>query len=85
MNEFQIKDKTTCINHPPTLKELLSHRKATDKSNIDVSQHNYKKPEEPKTIYVGHIDNIPKEILNLEIIAWSKKDGIYISKNSNVS
>lgn len=80
MNEFHIKDKTARINHPPTLRELLSHRKATDKNNIDVSQHNYKKPEKPKTIYVGPIDDVPEKILNLEIIAWSKKDGIYISK-----
>ena len=67
-------------DNPPTLREILAYRKITDASNIDVSKHNYKELKRPKTIYVGSIDDVPEDILNLKIIAWLRKDGIYISE-----
>ena len=67
-------------NNPPTLREILTYRKSTDARNINVSKHNYKEPSKPKIIYEGNVDGIPKEILDLKIIAWLRNDGIYISE-----
>lgn len=67
-------------NNPPTLREILAHRKLNDASNIDVSKHNYKEPSKPKMIYKGSVDDIPEDVLDLKIIAWLRNDGIYISE-----
>ena len=67
-------------SNPPTLREILAYRKPTDASFIDVGKHNYEYPRYPKTIYVGSVDNIPEDVLNLKIIAWFRRDGIYISE-----
>ncbi len=67
-------------NNPPTLRELLAHRSKTDESNINVSKHNYKEPNKPKTIYQRTINEIPEYVLNLKIVAWLRRDGIYIAE-----
>lgn len=68
------------FNNVPTLREILTHRKITDTNIIDVSKHNYKNPKEPKPIYIGLINNIPEDVLNLKIIAWLRNEGIYIAE-----
>ena len=65
---------------PPTLKEILANRKSTDSKNVSISKHNYKEPQNPKSLYEGSVDNIPEEILNSRIVAWLRKDGIYIAE-----
>ena len=71
---------TNFINEPPTLRELLSHRKESDSSYIDVSRQNPSKPQNTPTIYNGEIDNIPEDMLDLKIIGWVRSCGIYIAE-----
>lgn len=67
-------------NKPPTLRELLLHKKTTDSDIIDVSRHNYKDAENSKSLYSGKVEDIPDNILDLKILAWIRKDGIYIAE-----
>ena len=62
-------------SNPPMLREILTYRKSTDASNINVSKHNYK-----ETIYQGNVNDIPEDVLNLKIVAWLRNDGVYISE-----
>lgn len=69
------------INHKYlTLRDFLSHNKPTDSNYISVSKHNYKNPSNPGLLYEGPSDDVPDNILDLRIIAWLRKDGIYISE-----
>lgn len=65
---------------PPALKEILLYKKPTDSGIIDVSKHNYKDAKNPKPLYYGPIDAIPDNVLDLKIIAWMRKDGIFIAE-----
>ena len=71
----------TISDRPPTLREILFHKKPTDSDIIDVSKLNPKDPKNPKLLYHGLIDTTPDDILNLRISAWIKKTGfIYLNK-----
>lgn len=61
-------------NKPPTLREILFYKKETDSNIISVSKQN------EELLYSGSIDTTPDNILNLRIVAWDRKDGIYISE-----
>lgn len=67
-------------NNPPTLRELLLYKKANDSDIIDVSKHNYKDAKNPQLLYHGSVNAVPDNILNLRILAWMKRDGIYIAQ-----
>lgn len=67
-------------NNPPTLREILTYRKSTDASNINVSKSNYRETSKSKTIYQGNVNDIPEDVLNLKIVAWLRNDGVYISE-----
>lgn len=67
-------------NNPPTLRELLLHKKATDSDIIDVSRHNYQDAKNPQLLFSGSVNAIPDNILNLGILAWMRRDGIYIAQ-----
>ena len=73
-----MKDMTN--NNPSTLREILLHKKPTDSDIINVSKHNYKDPKNPKSLYYGPLDAIPDNILDLRILAWDRKDGIFIAE-----
>ena len=64
----------------PTLKEILMYRKDTDTSVIEVSKPEPDVMKEPEILYKGSIDTIPENILNMEIIAWSRKHGVYLAR-----
>ena len=64
----------------PTLKAILSYRKDTDASVIEVSKSEPDVMKEPEILYKGSIDTIPENILNMEIIAWSRKHGVYLAR-----
>jgi len=78
-NETMITDKIggnimvrTC-KEAPTLKELLSTRKKDHATSIIISTKNN------KDLFKGDISELPKELLNIQIFAWDKRDGIYIT------
>lgn len=66
----------------PTLRAILSYRKDTDASFIEViKQHPLLSArEDTEVVYRGDINSIPENVLNLEIEAWSRKHGVYISR-----
>lgn len=64
----------------PTLKAILSYRKDTDASVIEVSKLEPDVIKEPEILYKGSIDTIPENILNMEITAWLRKHGVYIAR-----
>jgi hypothetical protein len=57
----------------PTLKELLSNRKESHANSIIVSTKN------DKDLFKGDVSELPKKLLNIQIFAWDKRDGIYIT------
>ena len=57
----------------PTLKELLSNRKENHANPIIVSTKN------DKDLFKGDVSELPKKLLNIQIFAWDKRDGIYIT------
>ena len=57
----------------PTLKELLSNRKENHANSIIVSTKN------DKDLFKGDLSELPKKLLNIQIFAWDKRDGIYIT------
>ena len=57
----------------PTLKELLNNRKEHPASLIIVSTN------KNKDLFKGNISELPEELLNIQIFAWDKRDGIYIT------
>ncbi|CBK95129.1 hypothetical protein ERE_33830 [Agathobacter rectalis M104/1] len=57
----------------PTLKELLQHRKEDYVTSIVVSTKN------DKDLFKGNISDVPEKLLNLQIFAWDKRAGIYIT------
>lgn len=57
----------------PTLKELLSNRKESHENSIIVSTKN------DKDLFKGDVSELPKKLLNIQIFAWDKRDGIYIT------
>lgn len=61
------------MEEAPTLKDLLNHRKENHANYIIVSTN------KNKDLFKGDISKLPKEFLNIQIFAWDKKDGIYIT------
>jgi hypothetical protein len=57
----------------PTLKELLSNRKENHENSIIVSTT------KDKDLFKGDVSELPEELLNIQIFAWDKKEGIYIT------
>ena len=57
----------------PTLKELLSNRKENHANLIIVSTN------KNKDLFKGSVSELPEELLNIQIFAWDKKDGVYIT------
>lgn len=57
----------------PTLKELLSNRKENHANLISVSTN------KNKDLFKGSVSELPEELLNIQIFAWDKKDGVYIT------
>lgn len=57
----------------PTLKELLSNRKESHANSIIVSTKN------DKDLFKGDVSELPEELLNIQIFAWDKKEGTYIT------
>ena len=61
------------IPKAPTLKELLDTRKTNHATSILVSTTN------EKDLFKGNISELSKELLNIPIFAWDKRDRIYIT------
>nr|DAJ88547.1 MAG TPA: hypothetical protein [Bacteriophage sp.]DAV23408.1 MAG TPA: hypothetical protein [Bacteriophage sp.] len=61
------------MEEAPTLKELLSNRKESHATSIIVSTT------KDKDLFNGDISELPKALLNIQIFAWDKRDGIYIT------
>lgn len=61
------------MKEAPTLKELLSNREKNHANLIIVSTN------KNKDLFKGDISKLPEELLNIQIFAWDKKDGIYIT------
>lgn len=61
------------MKEAPTLKELLSNRKESHATSIIVSTT------KDKDLFKGDISKLPKALLNIQIFAWDKRDGIYIT------
>ena len=57
----------------PTLKELLSNRKENHANLISVSTN------KNKDFLKCSVSELPEELLNIQIFAWDKKDGVYIT------
>lgn len=57
----------------PTLKELLNNRKENHADFIVVSTN------KGKDLFKGDVSKLPEKLLNIQIFAWDKKDGIYIT------
>ena len=57
----------------PTLKELINSRKENHANHITVSTN------KSKDLFEGDVSELPEELLNTQIFAWDKKDGIYIT------
>ena len=57
----------------PMLKELLSTRKK-DHANLIIISTN-----KNKDLFKGDASEIPEALLNTQIFAWDKRDGIYIT------
>ena len=63
------------MENAPTLRELLNNRKENHANYIIVSTN------KNKDLFEGNISKLPKELLNNQIFAWDKKDGVYITNN----
>lgn len=57
----------------PTLKELLNNRKENHADFIVISTN------KGKDLFKGDVSKLPEKLLNIQIFAWDKKDGIYIT------
>lgn len=57
----------------PILKELLNTRKENHANYIIVSTN------KNKDLFKGDASKLPEALLNIQIFAWDKKDGIYIT------
>lgn len=57
----------------PTLKELLNSQKENHANYIIVSTN------KNKDLFKGDISKLSEELLNTQIFAWDKRDGIYIT------
>jgi len=57
----------------PILKELLQYREENYATSIVVSTKN------DKDLFKGNISDVPEKLLNLQIFAWDKRVGIYIT------
>jgi hypothetical protein len=67
----------------PTLRAILSYRKDSDASFIEVVKQQHpllSAREDTEVIYRGDINAIPENVLDLEIDAWSRRHGVYISR-----
>ena len=53
--------------------ELLNNRKENHANLIIVSTN------KNKDLFKGNISELPEELLNIQIFAWDKRDGIYIT------
>ena len=60
------------MEEAPKLKELLNNRKENHATSIIVSTKD-------KDLFKGNISELPEELLNIQIFAWDKRDGIYIT------
>lgn len=66
----------------PTLKAILSYRKDTDASSIEVIKQAkalLSAREDDEVLYKGDVNAVSEDILNLKITAWSRKHGVYIT------
>ena len=61
------------MEEAPTLKELLNNRKENHADFIVVSTN------KGKDLFKGNVSKFPEKLLNIQIFAWDKKDGIYIT------
>ena len=61
------------MEKPPTLKELLNNRKENHENSIIVTTT------KDKDLFKGNISDVPEKLLNIQIFAWDKRDGIYIT------
>lgn len=61
------------MEEAPTLKELLNNRKENHADFIVVSTN------KGKDLFKGNVSKLPEKLLNIQIFAWDKKDGIYIT------
>ena len=65
----------------PTLRDILSYRKDSDASVIEVVKQQHpllSAREADEIIYKGDVNAIPENVLNIEIEVWSRKHGVYI-------
>lgn len=61
------------MSKAPTLKELLDTRKENHATSIIISTTNNKK------LFKGEVSKLPKNLLNIPIFAWDKRNGSYIT------
>ena len=61
------------MEEAPTLKELLSNRKENHANLIIISTN------KNKDLFKGAVSELPEEFLNIQIFAWDKRGGIYIT------
>lgn len=61
------------MEEAPTLKELLNNRKENHANLIIVSNN------KNKDLFKGDVSELPEKLLNIQIFAWDKRDGIYIT------
>lgn len=61
------------MEEAPTLKELLNSRKENHANLIIIATT------KNKDLFKGDISELPEELLNIKILAWDKRDGIYIT------
>lgn len=66
------------MEEAPTLKELLNSRKENHANYIIVSTN------KNKDLFEGDISELSEDLLNTQIFAWDKKDGIYITIERNI-
>ena len=61
------------MEEAPTLKELLNSRKENHANLIIIATN------KNKDLFKGDISELPETLLNTQIFAWDKRDGIYIT------
>ena len=57
----------------PTLKELLKSREENHANYIIVSTN------KNRDLFKGNVSELSEDLLNAQILAWDKRDGIYIT------
>lgn len=62
----------------PTLKELLNSRKENHANYIIVSTN------KNRDLFKGNVSELSEDLLNAQILAWDKRDGIYITIERNI-